>query len=62
MFADLLRRGGKPVIVVANKTEGRAGDAGALEAFDLGLGEPVAISAEHGEGLADLYDACGGPA
>jgi GTP-binding protein len=54
-FAELLRRSGKPVVVVANKTEGRAGDAGALEAFSLGLGEPVAISAEHGEGLGDLY-------
>ena len=40
---------------MANKAEGRAGDAGALEAFDSGLGEPVPISAEHGEGLADLY-------
>jgi GTP-binding protein len=57
VFADLLRRSGKPVIVVANKAEGRAGDAGALEAFNLGLGEPVAISAEHGEGLGDLYAA-----
>ena len=57
VFADILRRSGKPVIVVANKTEGRAGDAGALEAFNLGLGEPVSISAEHGEGLGDLYAA-----
>src|SRR5262249_44817592 len=56
-FADLVRRSGKPTIVVANKSEGAAGDAGALEAFALGLGEPVAISAEHGEGLADLYEA-----
>ena len=53
----MLRRSGKPVILVANKTEGRAGDAGALEAFNLGLGEPVPISAEHGEGLGDLYAA-----
>ena len=57
VFANLLRRSGKPTILIANKTEGRAAAAGALEAFDLGLGEPVAISAEHGEGLADLYDA-----
>jgi GTP-binding protein len=57
LFAALLRRSGKPVIVVANKTEGRAGDAGALEAYNLGFGEPVAISAEHGEGLSDLYAA-----
>jgi GTP-binding protein len=56
-FADLVRRSGKPVIVVANKSEGRAAEAGVLEAYALGLGEPVAISAEHGEGLADLYDA-----
>jgi GTP-binding protein len=45
------------LILVANKAEGRAGEAGALEAYDLGLGEPVPLSAEHGEGLADLYDA-----
>jgi GTP-binding protein len=57
VFADILRRSGKPVIVVANKTEGRGGDAGALEAFNLGLGEPVSISAVHGEGLGDLYAA-----
>jgi GTP-binding protein len=56
-FANLVRRSGKPAIVVANKSEGRAGEAGALEAYALGLGDPVAISAEHGEGLADLYDA-----
>ena len=56
-FAELVRRSGKPAILVANKCEGRAAQAGALEAYALGLGEPVAISAEHGEGLADLYDA-----
>jgi len=56
-FAGLIRKSGKPAIVVANKSEGRAGAAGALEAYALGLGAPVAISAEHGEGLADLYDA-----
>jgi GTP-binding protein len=55
-FADLVRRSGKPVIVVANKSEGRAG-AGAAEAYALGLGDPIPISAEHGEGLSDLYDA-----
>ena len=53
-FADLVRKSGKPAIVVANKSEGRAGEAGALEAYALGLGDPVAISAEHGEGLAGL--------
>src|SRR5271169_6077727 len=56
-FADLVRRSGKPAILVANKSEGRAGAAGALESYALGLGEPVSISAEHGEGLAELYDA-----
>src|SRR5271170_2557408 len=56
-FANLVRKSGKPALLVANKSEGRAGEAGALEAYALGLGEPIAISAEHGEGLADLYDA-----
>jgi GTP-binding protein len=56
-FADLVRKSGKPAILVANKSEGRAGEAGALESYALGLGDPVAISAEHAEGLADLYDA-----
>jgi GTP-binding protein len=56
-FANLVRRAGKPTIVVANKSEGRAGAAGAMESYALGLGEPVAISAEHGEGLVELYDA-----
>ena len=56
-FADLVRKSGKPAILVANKSEDRAGEAGALESYALGLGDPVAISAEHGEGLADLYDA-----
>jgi GTPase len=57
VIADLVRRSGKPTILIANKGEGTAGTAGALEAYALGLGEPVIISAEHGEGLADLYDA-----
>ena len=56
-FAAKLRRHGKPVIVLANKSEGKAGEAGALEAFSLGLGDPVAISAEHGEGMDGLYEA-----
>ena len=56
-FASLVRRADKPIIVVANKAEGRAGEAGALEAHALGLGTPVAISAEHNEGMIDLYDA-----
>jgi GTP-binding protein len=56
-FADLVRRSEKPVILIANKSEGAAGAAGALEAYALGLADPVAISAEHGEGLGDLYEA-----
>ena len=53
-FAEILRRKATPVILAANKAEGRAGEAGWLEAFELGLGEPLRISAEHGEGLAEL--------
>jgi GTPase len=56
-FAGWLRKGRTPVILVANKAEGRAGQAGLYEAFELGLGEPVPISAEHGEGMADLVEA-----
>ena len=52
-----LRVESTPVIVVANKAEGRAAESGIFEAFRLGLGEPVAISAEHGEGIADLFEA-----
>jgi GTP-binding protein len=57
VFAEILRRRDMPVVLAANKAEGRAGDQGILEAFGLGLGEPVPISAEHGEGMADLYAA-----
>jgi GTP-binding protein len=46
-----------PVVVVANKVEGRSGESGVLEAYSLGLGEPIAVSAEHGEGIADLFEA-----
>ena len=56
-FADLVRKSGKPVIVIANKSEGVAGENGRLEAYALGLGEPLAISAEHNEGMVDLFDA-----
>src|SRR5215212_7366395 len=56
-FAEMVRRSGKPVIVLANKAEGGAGMPGAYEAFSLGLGDPVPFSAEHGEGLSDLFDA-----
>jgi GTP-binding protein len=56
-FADWLRTAGVPLILVANKAEGRAATPGIMESFELGLGEPVAISAEHGEGMADLFSA-----
>jgi GTP-binding protein len=56
-FADFARRANKPVVLVANKSEGRHGEIGAMESYALGLGDPVQISAEHGEGLSDLYDA-----
>ena len=52
-----LRAEATPVIVVANKAEGRAAESGIFEAFRLGLGDPVALSAEHGEGVADLFEA-----
>jgi len=51
-----LRAGSTPVVVVANKAEGRDGESGRLEAYALGLGEPIAISAEHGEGVVDLFE------
>ena len=56
-IGNWLRTADVPVIVVANKAEGRSGDSGILEAFSLGLGEPLGISAEHGEGTADLFEA-----
>jgi GTP-binding protein len=55
-IARWLRAGETPVIVAANKAEGNAGESGRLEAFALGLGEPIAISAEHGEGVVDLFE------
>ena len=56
-FAERLRRRDVRTLLVANKTEGRAGGPGLIEAYELGLGEPIAISAEHGEGMAELYEA-----
>ena len=53
-FAEILRKKAKSVILAANKSEGRASDAGFFESYSLGLGEPVRISAEHGEGMTDL--------
>ena len=55
-FADWLRRSGKPVVLLANKAEGRAVLPAIGEAYRLGLGDPVPVSAEHGEGLGDLYE------
>jgi GTP-binding protein len=55
-FAAWLRRQDRPVLVVANKAEGRGGMANAMEAYELGLGEPVAVSAEHNEGVYDLMN------
>lgn len=55
IFAEILRKRADHVILAANKAEGRAGDAGVLDAYSLGLGEPVRLSAEHGEGLDELY-------
>jgi GTPase len=57
VFAEILRKHDRPVILAANKAEGKQGDQGVNEAYQLGFGEPVPISAEHGEGLADLYQA-----
>ncbi|MCL9998139.1 MAG: ribosome biogenesis GTPase Der [Erythrobacter sp.] len=54
-IARYLREQEVPVVVVANKAEGKGGEAGAMEAYALGLGEPLAMSAEHGEGIADLF-------
>ena len=56
-IARILRKGTTPVVLAANKCEGRAGEAGRMDAFRLGLGTPLGISAEHGEGTADLYAA-----
>jgi GTP-binding protein len=56
IFADKLRRGDTPVVVLANKCEGQAGAAGLAEAFTLGLGDPIAFSAEHGTGLEELHE------
>ncbi|MBL4927887.1 ribosome biogenesis GTPase Der [Fuscibacter oryzae] len=57
VFAEILRKKSARVLLGVNKAEGKAGDSGALEAYSLGLGEPIRLSAEHGEGMDDLYDA-----
>ena len=56
-FANQLRRSQVPIVLAVNKCEGDAGEGGIAESYALGLGQPIPISAEHGEGLADLYDA-----
>ncbi|HYE46573.1 MAG TPA: ribosome biogenesis GTPase Der [Caulobacter sp.] len=57
VFAEILRKRDKPVLLGANKAEGKQGDPGIAEAWTLGFGEPIPISGEHGEGMADLYAA-----
>ncbi|MEM8935702.1 MAG: ribosome biogenesis GTPase Der [Pseudomonadota bacterium] len=54
-YGNLLRAGGKPVVLVANKVEGAAAESGVYDAYGLGLGDPVPLSAEHGEGMAELF-------
>jgi len=56
-FGEWLRRQTVPVVLVANKTEGRMGGYAAMEAYELGLGDPIAVSAEHGDGIGELHDA-----
>jgi GTPase len=56
-FADFARRADKPVLLLANKAEGKHGELGAMESYALGLGDPIQISAEHGEGMGELHDA-----
>ncbi len=56
VFAEILRKRSANVILAANKAEGRAGESGLLEAYSLGLGEPIRLSAEHGEGMTDLLE------
>jgi GTP-binding protein len=56
-FADIVRRSGKPVVLVANKAEARGAQSGLAEAWEVGFGEPIPVSAEHGQGLPDLRDA-----
>ncbi|WP_348529198.1 GTPase [Mesorhizobium sp. LSJC264A00] len=56
-FAEIVRKSGKPVVLVANKAEAKGAQGGMLEAWELGLGEPIPVSAEHGQGMPDLRDA-----
>ena len=56
-FAQLVRRSGKPIMLLANKAEGKQGNDGTIDAYSLGLGDPIPLSAEHGDGVGELYDA-----
>jgi GTP-binding protein len=56
-FAKVLRASGRPLALIANKTESRAGESGVIDAFSLGFGEPITVSAEHGIGIPDVLDA-----
>jgi len=56
-FAAILRSSGKPVVLLANKAEGARGEAGVYDAYELGVGDPIPVSAEHGEGMGDLFAA-----
>ncbi len=56
-FASILRSSGKPIILLANKSEGAKGEAGVYDAYELGVGDPIPVSAEHGEGMGDLFTA-----
>ena len=56
-FAERVRKKGKPVVLVANKAEARMAEAGVMEAYELGFGQPLPVSAEHGEGMEYLHDA-----
>jgi GTP-binding protein len=56
-FAQLVRRSGKPIMLLANKAEGKQGTDGTIDAYSLGLGDPIPLSAEHGDGVGELYDA-----
>ena len=57
MFAEKIRKFGKPVRLIANKAEARMAEAGVMDSYSLGFGEPIAVSAEHGEGIEGIYDA-----
>lgn len=57
IFADVIRKSGKPVLLLANKCEGAAGAGGLMDAYAMGMGDPIGVSASHGDGMGDLYEA-----